>query len=408
MEWKIGEAMDYFILFRDTNDPSPIDYEKRCRQRDLLIGDPSTFVWAYVGELTALEAEAAQKKLDAEFEERFETEHHSSAVSADAGEIMLMPHEPGALDFLANISPRLNFLSQVLPNNCVKIRPESEEEKQRILAELFPRATQGSPDFSSSYRPDKIEVAPKAHRSFVQLLPLRTLTDIWQRVGCDPGMDPFRLTAAVWFGETLCGSTFRSSGSTCGQEETELIFKSSIDDQIDQVTPRQLDVLVKCVDIVNGIRKAAGCEDWNIENKYEGVAASTPSLRPVDEAQAKPEAVVENAQTAPPKQPSPVSKKANPAMGRKRPKAPPTKGKINRELWKLVCDDINAANYSAEQLAEILRSRKIKCSASAVKASEFWHQVSSRRRAVKEKTNSWEDPGQIPDNRPKGDEDGQN
>jgi len=43
--------MDYYILFRDLDDPTPIDYVKRRFQEDLLIADRASYVWGYIGEL---------------------------------------------------------------------------------------------------------------------------------------------------------------------------------------------------------------------------------------------------------------------------------------------------------------------------------------------------------------------
>jgi hypothetical protein len=294
MEWKIGEAIDHYILFRDTNDPTPIDYAKRLRQRDLLIGDNSSFVWGYVGELTRPQAKTVQIRFDFEFEEGFEEgfkkEHNSSAASEDTGEIMIMPNKPGALDFLVQLSPDLEFLAHAPLDQFVKIQPKTKEEEQRILAELMPRAAGSAPDFCSRYVPNVLR-SSKADRSFVELLPLYTLEDIWQRVGYDPNMDVLRHTAAVWFCETLCGSTFNSSGGGCSPEETELIFRSSIDEQIFQITLRQRVAMEKSVGIVNSIREAEGNKDRNLENKYRvavsGGAVPVPEPPPTTKRQPK-------------------------------------------------------------------------------------------------------------------------
>lgn len=409
MEWEIGTAIDHYILFRDSSDPASIDYAERYRRRDWLTGDNASYVWVRAGELTLLQAEVVQKKLNAVFEGRFVKECKSSSVQPDeTGEIDFIPHSPSALDFLADLLPNHDCHVRLVPDRDffvgisserkslervplhqpIKIYPKTAKETQRIIGGLDSRLSQGISDFSFAYRQDRLDI-PQKDRSFVRLLPISTLINIWQRVGCDPEMDVLRHTAIVWFHDELCNDNFHSSGTACGPKETDLIFKSCIEDRLSQVTLRQRDVLNECVDIVNSVRKADGCEDKNIV---------VPELvpQPASEVQG---IAIENALDAPSEPPSRAVPKGKPAVKGKRLKPAPTKGRVNDALWELARKDTKAATeYSAKRLAELLGSRKknpIKCTDSAVKATDFWRQAQMGR---KKKAHSWENPGQIPDN----------
>jgi len=88
------------------------------------------------------------------------------------------------------------------------------QDKKRVVA-IGPKAqamqrnaglVARSPSGKKSLVVSKTNVSadiPQSVRSFVQLLPLPTLTDIWHRVGCPTDVEPLRCTAIVWFRETL-------------------------------------------------------------------------------------------------------------------------------------------------------------------------------------------------------------
>ena len=92
--------------------------------------------------------------------------------------------------------------------------------------------------------------------------------------------------------------------------------------------------------------------------------------------------------------------------GKRKPQNP-TGGEIHEALLVLFHKNPKAVHYSAQRLADILKSRRKnplkRCSASGVKATQAWHQycVPLRRR---EKTVSLEDAGQIKDNQSDRDE----
>jgi hypothetical protein len=85
----------------------------------------------------------------------------------------------------------------------------------------------------------------------------------------------------------------------------------------------------------------------------------------------------------------------------------PTTGVIHDALVALFHKKPKAVHWSAEQLAETLKTRRrnpIKCTASGVKATQAWHKFCKPLRR-REKTVSWENAGQIEDNQ--SDQDGQ-
>ncbi|MCL2744410.1 MAG: hypothetical protein FWE67_11225 [Planctomycetaceae bacterium] len=297
MNLEIGTATDHYILFRDINDLTPIDFVKRYRQQDNLTGDDAAYVWAYAGRLTLGQANAVQKMLDSVFEYRFESEYKSSAHFGEIGVIEIIPHLPSALDFLVSLAPKQDcyvrlildndillisssdkdFHTQVPLNCCVRMYLRDIGEEQRILGELNSRKLQGIEDFSWSY--DRITATiHKKDRSFVQLLSLSILCDTWKHIGDYSSIDILRSTATRWFKKTLCGYKFIST-SKGNPDETEPIFRPSIDEQILQITARQQEVLEKCVEIVNSVRTANGGEDNNIVNKYKVTENGVPTKR---------------------------------------------------------------------------------------------------------------------------------
>ena len=304
MVWEIGKAIDHYILFRDTDDPAPVDYNKRCSQQDLLIGDKASYVWGYVGELTGLQAGDVRVKLDLMFEGKFNEEAFSPPLLrwSKSGTIEVIPRLPGALAFLKHVSSNLDFLEHAPVNKSVKIKPKSDEESQRILEELFCRSTWADSGFEFTYKSNRLEIQ-KICRSFVELLSLETLMDGWQGVGCRPDMEPLRRTAEIWVSEVLEGSKIYTSGEKLSPEGTENIFKSSlIDPDLTLLTLRQSQVLGRCVDVANSIRKTYGCENKNIENKYVmKTDTAAPVLVPAPAMEKKPTATtMEDAGSPPP------------------------------------------------------------------------------------------------------------
>jgi len=88
-----------------------------------------------------------------------------------------------------------------------------------------------------------------------------------------------------------------------------------------------------------------------------------------------------------------------------RPKPPPTKGKVHFALCTLFLKNEAAVHYTAQRLYEVLKEGyKLKrCSPSAIKASQAWHEHCAplRRKKI---IISVEDAGQIPDNHSKDSE----
>jgi hypothetical protein len=61
------EKTEYFVLFGDTQNPPPIDYQQRCWEHDLLLFDKTAYVWGYVGTLSNSQVQAVQTRFDSEF-----------------------------------------------------------------------------------------------------------------------------------------------------------------------------------------------------------------------------------------------------------------------------------------------------------------------------------------------------
>ena len=133
----------------------------------------------------------------------------------------------------------------------------------------------------------------KRHRSFVMLLSLETLTDIWQRFGYLSHMDLLRRTAGIWVLETLeKNREVHTKKNHYHPEKIKTIFESLVlDDKkyISALTLRQLVVLGKCVDIANSIRAADGCEAENIENIYRALLEKNSQAEQAERAARKAE-----------------------------------------------------------------------------------------------------------------------
>ena len=295
---------EYYILFRDTKDPKPIDYAARCLQQDLLIGDKASYVWSYVGNLDSNQAREVQARLDLEFGEKFQKEREPSAINFDeipvaklnnkndfvwynrdtkqarreiqklvlVNKIFVVPYQPAALDFLAQISPNLAFLSIVPPNYKVRIYPESAEEEERIIEELKRRPAKARRYFKFWLFPRKKESINR-HRSFVELFSLETLVNMWGIFGHHPPAELLRRAAGILVIKTLENDRVHPLGRGYNTEKIKRSFNLRVISKgyISTLTSRQLEVFWKCVDIVQSIRTEDGYED-QFENKYEALA----------------------------------------------------------------------------------------------------------------------------------------
>ena len=234
---KTESVIDYYVLFRDT-EASP------CQAEQLLIGGEAAYVWGYVGTLNSSQAGAVQDSFYSGLRRRFECEFMDS---------LGLLGERGVLD--------------AINADKIEICPKSEDEKEKILASLK-SSSRDSLDSSFNYNLRVLDL-PKMNRSFVELVSLATLREGWQRVGCSKKMNPLWRTAAIWVSEKKNSKIDVLEKKLC-PEDIERIFKSALgaEEYFQKLTARQSAILGNCVDIVNHIRAADGCEDWNIENRY--------------------------------------------------------------------------------------------------------------------------------------------
>ena len=282
MELEIESALDdYYVLFRDTGDTTPIDYERRCQQKDLLIGDKASYVWGYVGKLNGEQAKAVQTKLDLEFAEEFLSSFDTNKTSLQGFSFII--HQEKALDLLAQLSPDLEFLShlhcfsEAKPDYHFWFFPETFDEAFRIGME-FPCL--GKDIVTDNYSLFRYWLKSfKSSGAFVQLLSEKTLVDGWKRTVYYESMDILRRTAAIWLIETLCGKlealqempVMREMENPISVEVLRERFMRIVKNVWEDVQysswlpPRQLKILGECVEIVNSIRTADGDGDKNID-----------------------------------------------------------------------------------------------------------------------------------------------
>ena len=145
--------MDYYILFRDLDDPTSIDYTKRCWQEDLLIAEKTSYVWGYIGELNDSQIEVVRARLVWEDSKRYYEDGNSfgaSGLTKYVFEIEIGAVKPETLDFLAELSPNLAFLSSASPTHRFWFHPESDEESMRINQALSSISEQNCSGFSWS------------------------------------------------------------------------------------------------------------------------------------------------------------------------------------------------------------------------------------------------------------------
>ena len=242
-------AIDYYVLFQDLSKHAR--RLKHSGESELQVGKEDSavqFLWCYIGKLTARQARGVKIKLDLEFKTKFEKAC------------------PWYMD---------------LNESLIK---EVKESQFQMLQEkgLVARSQQGTEHFVVSKTK---AIAPIIWRSFVQLLPLPTLTDMWHRVGCPTDVEPLRCTAVVWCRETFWKEKISPVGQKMRPGEVELVFKSSLDDQ--EMTVSQREVLWKCVDTANRVRRAdGGGKDTDIKkNKYRLVQENTAAAPPMLEGQ---------------------------------------------------------------------------------------------------------------------------
>jgi len=236
---------DYYILFRDTAVPTPtdIEYKKRSKQEDVLISDKALYVWGHAGTLNDRQAEIVKKGFDSYVDERLKSEPGYLVPSLDSipydiefqsrmYKMTVVLHEPASRDFFAQVSPNLAFFSHVPLHQTIRIYPESTAEKWQIIYALQDSSVQKRHGFDFHFwfpdREEKIE-SYKRHRSFVELLSLKTLKDIWRRFGCLSHMDLLRRTAGIWVRETLeQNHIIGTKKNSYHPENIKTIFKSFV------------------------------------------------------------------------------------------------------------------------------------------------------------------------------------
>ena len=283
VERETKPTMDYYILFRDLDDSTPVDYVKRCYQEDMLIADKTSYVWGYIGELNDSQIHVVSAKLVWENTKRYYEAGNSfgaSGLTKYAFAIEIGASGSETLSFLAKLSPNLDFLSSASPTHRFWFYPESDEECLRIKQALSSIPAKNNRDISWSMH--ELDF-PKIHSSSVQSLPLSLLLDAWERVGYCSHMDILRHTAAILDIETticpnlsrkkpektpsLSSTKLKSVNPTVAQKAFKLVVLDK-EKYISTLPPCQLKILGECVDIVNSIRTADGHGDKNIENIY--------------------------------------------------------------------------------------------------------------------------------------------
>ena len=229
--------------------------------------------------MTSRQARGVQTKLDLEFTTRFENEcPWYQELNERLIKTVRESNRSGSTTIGHQQDVSQNSQGETTKPDVVFLKYTSAQRRQ-ILQEkgLVARSDQGTEHLVvSKTKP----IAPKIWRSFVQLFPLSTLTEMWHRVGCPTGVEPLRCTAVVWCRETFWNEIISSVGPKMCPEDIEIVFKSSIDDQ--KMTDPQREVLWKCVDVANRVREIEGCKDMNIENKYGAAKPSehTPEHAP--------------------------------------------------------------------------------------------------------------------------------
>ena len=307
MEKETESAIDYYVLFQDLS--------KYAQQsNDGKEGGAVQFLWCSIGKLTGRQARGVEAKLDLEYKTRFEKE---SPWYLDLNELLMKgareskysgksrivgyrravsqesPCETTVGKFLPGSWELFEELCDESPQNNSQLRQnkKTSSKPEMVFLELTPalrlqiqqkkglvaRSNQDTETFVVS----KAEaIAPKIWRSFVQLLPLSVLTDIWHRVGCPSDVEPLRCTAVVWCRETFWNEAISLVGQKTCPEDVDLVFKSSLDEQ--EMTEPQREVLWKCVDVANRVRKTDGSKEMPTKKRQYKLAqaniAATPPM----------------------------------------------------------------------------------------------------------------------------------
>lgn len=254
----------------------------------LLLGDMASYAWADVGKLTGLQAKIVRTKLAQEFDELFEKEARDNGWRCS--------------------------------------------------------------DMNAPYRSSRPLKIPRKDRSFVELLSLPTLRDIWQHVDHDSSTCLLELTAVIWNAKTF-GSKYELwvSGEGFSQEEIELFFKSSIADQ--KLTPCQQEILKKCADIASRVRET---DDMDKLAEKAG-SAPAPGSRRIKGASRQPQTFVASKQTD----------KSSHSQTSRKPRESKYEDAVENYLRNLV-DAVNrgekpqafAINLSSRDIAEALHKTK--------------------------------------------------
>ena len=368
---KTKSAIDYYVLFRDDSEHARQSNRNSSVSKPDECDDEASYLWCHIGKLTARQARGVQIKLNLEFKERFEQEKNSRCtnileqIRADWSRLeqMRLLVQRG-LDLAAHeLTPSQRPLMQQQKTGFVARSPSGKEKlvisKKDVSALLF-----------------QCERLFQSERSFIQLLPLPTLIDIWHSIGCPTDVEPLRCTAIAWLRKTFPQKKVSVIGPKSCSDAVELVFKSSLDDQ--EMTASQREVLKKCVDVANSVREVDDCKDMNIENKYRLAQANIAATPPLPEGHppAKPsEQIAEPAILSTTQDDAPEAGTAA-VKEQEKPSKPKAKkaNTVAKRLENLLHRRPDLDEATAESLAALL-----KCSKTAIINTQIWKQMVARR-----------------------------
>ena len=217
MEKETESAQDYYVLFQDLSKyaQQPNDGGEHAGK-----GSAVQFLWCYISQLTSRQARGVQTKLDLEFTTRFENEcPWYQELNERLIKTVRESNRSGSTTIGHQQDVSQNSQGETTKPDVVFLKYTSAQRRQ-ILQEkgLVARSDQGTEHLVvSKTKP----IAPKIWRSFVQLFPLSTLTEMWHRVGCPTGVEPLRCTAVVWCRETFWNENISSVGPKMCPEDIE-------------------------------------------------------------------------------------------------------------------------------------------------------------------------------------------
>jgi len=217
--------------------------------------------------------------------------------------LWVMPHAPGALTFLAQMSPILDYLSKIPVNHCVRIHlkfkkespPESIIERLRLQEYLFLRASQDDAAFSF-YFGKYNENSDINRETFIRLVPLPVIRGFSKRVDdcskghfCASNINTLRFMAAIWCTETETLFSGHDENTELKTVQATASFKASFDAFIAKqtVTSFLQEMLEQCVDTANSVREKDGFKKWHIDSKYVVTQADSPSSPPATDKENK-------------------------------------------------------------------------------------------------------------------------